>query len=149
MTALALHRRPLARRLASALVALAYALPLAIGAVSNVSHGAFHVIERLREHQAQAAALGLAHLGARTSFTHTHGGVTHSHSGGVDALLVAAEQTDEQAEAAPPMVKLSLHAPANIVDVVIALGVARVTSSADRLSPAHPRALPPVPPPRA
>jgi hypothetical protein len=149
MTALALRPRSLPRRLAAAAVAMAYALPLVAGAVSNVSHGAFHVIERLQEHRAQAAALGLAHLGARTSFTHTHDGVTHSHSGAVDALLVAAEQTDEQTEAAPPMLKLSLHTPASVVDVVIALGVARVTSSLDRIAPSHPRALPPVPPPRA
>ena len=149
MTALALRPRPLPRRSAAAAVALAYALPLAVGAVSNVSHGAFHVMERLQERQAQAAALGLVHLGERASFTHTHDGVTHSHSGAVDALLFAAEQTEGQTEAAPPMVKLSVHTPANVVEVILALGVSRLARTSDGISPSHPRALPAVPPPRA
>ncbi|MBM4185441.1 MAG: hypothetical protein FJ207_14690 [Gemmatimonadetes bacterium] len=149
MAAPALPLRQLSHRVIAALMALAYALPLAGGAVANMGHGAFHVIERLQERQAQAAALGLVHLGERASFTHTHDGVTHSHAGAVDALLVAAEQADEQTEAAPATVKLSVHTPASAVQVTILLAVTSFVRAIDASLPVHPLPLPPVPPPRA
>jgi hypothetical protein len=132
----------------AAVAALAYALPLALAAVSDAGHGAAHVMEQLRERQAAAAALGLAHLGERTAYTHTHGGDTHSHVGTVGALLVAAEQANAEQEAAPPPVQLSAHAPARTVQVLVALSITRVAATLDAFVPAHPRALPPIPPPR-
>ncbi len=148
MTAIALRPRQLPRRLAAALVALAYALPLAVGAASDLGHGAFHALERLQERRAEAAALGLVHLAERSAFTHSHGGETHSHAGAVDALLVAAEQTDDTRDAQAPLLKLSAHTPATLVEVVVALVVAHTAATSDALAPSHPRTLPPVPPPR-
>jgi hypothetical protein len=149
MTAFALRPRSLSRRLAAAAVTLAYAFPLTLGAVAEVSHGAFHAIEGIQQRRAEAAALGLVHLNERSGYTHTHGGVTHSHAGTVDALLVAAQQTDEQTDAAPPLVELSVHTPASVVALVIAPGAMSAAKAIDAVAPPHPRALPPVPPPRA
>ncbi|MEQ1856559.1 MAG: hypothetical protein ABL963_08815 [Longimicrobiales bacterium] len=148
MSALALRPRQLPRRLFAALVALAYALPLAVGAASDLSHGAFHALGGLQERKAEAAALGLVHLAERSTFTHTHDGVTHAHAGAVDALLVAAEQADESTDAQAPMVKLSVHTPATVVEVLVGLAIARTAAMMDAIAPSHPRALPPVPPPR-
>jgi hypothetical protein len=131
------------------MVVLAYAMPLALTAVGDVGHGAAHVMERLRERQAAAAALGLAHLGERSAYTHTHGGDTHSHVGTVGALLVAAEQADAGEAAAPPLVKLSAHTPATTFEVLLGLAVSRAVAVTDAFAPAHPREMPPVPPPRA
>ncbi len=141
------------RRAAVVLLLSAYALPLSLGAVSGLSHGAFHLLERLQERQARAAAMGLVHLsasnGGRSTFTHTHDGITHAHAGPVDALLTASEHADqEQNEAAAPVVKLSAHAPAVTLEVWTALAMSRVFAAIDRTAPDHPRPLPPLPPPR-
>jgi hypothetical protein len=148
MSALALRRSPLSGRMFAAALGLVYGLPLALGMMSDLSHGAFHALESLEQHRAEAAALGLVHTSGRATYTHTHDGVTHSHAGAVDALLVAAEQTDEDAEAAVPVVKLSVHVPAAAAQLLIGLAVAHAVDALDAIVPDHPRALPPVPPPR-
>jgi hypothetical protein len=149
MTAVLFRPYSVPRRVATAAVALAYALPLALGAIANLGHGGFHLLESLRERQAEAAALGLVHLGERSTHTHTHGGVTHSHAGAVFALLVASEQADEGTSAVAPVVQLSVHVPAATAEAVIRLVIGRAASALDAFVPAHPRELPPVPPPRA
>ena len=148
MLALSIH--PYLRRLAVATVLVAYALPLSLGALSELSHEASHVLERLyegmHESRARAAALGMVHLSE--TFTHTHDGVTHSHAGAIDALLSASEQTDEEQDAAAPVVKLSAHAPADIIHAWVAIAAGRAFAAADAVVPDHPRPLPPLPPPR-
>jgi len=151
MTARSLATRLLPRRLLAAMAALAYALPLMLTAVSDAGHGAFHFLERARERQATAAALGVAHLANEGAYTHTHGGVTHAHAGVVDALLFAADDAEGDSDGAPvaPMVRLSAHAPATVVEVFVGVVVSRVVASVDAIASFQPRALPPVPPPRA
>jgi hypothetical protein len=137
---------PYLRRLAVAVVLVAYALPLSLGAVSELSHEVSHLVERLEESRARAAALGMVHLGE--GFTHTHDGVTHAHAGAVDALLSASEHTDEDTDAAAPVVKLSTHTPAPLVRTWVAIATARAFAAVDAVAPDHPRPLPPLPPPR-
>jgi hypothetical protein len=141
------------RRIAVAAVLVAYAIPLSLGTLSQLGHGAAHLIEQMEERQARAAALGLVHLSAERSqssseFVHTHDGVTHSHAGPVDALLSASKHTDEEQHVAVPMVKLSAHAPATVVFTWIALAIVRAPAATDAVAPDHPRPLPPLPPPR-
>jgi hypothetical protein len=143
---LALSIHPHLRRLAVAAVLTAYALPLSLGALSELSHEASHLMERVQESRARAAALGLVHLS--DGFTHTHDGVTHSHAGAVDALLSASEHTDDEQDAAAPVVKLSAHTPAAVVDTWLALGLGSAYAAIDFVAPDHPRPLPPLPPPR-
>jgi hypothetical protein len=143
---LALSIHPHLRRLAVATVLAAYALPLSLGALSELSHEASHLAERLQESRAKAAALGMVHL--NESFTHTHDGVTHSHAGAVDALLSASEHTDDEQDAAVPVVELSAHAPAAVVQAWLALAAGRAFAATDAVAPDHPRPLPPLPPPR-
>jgi hypothetical protein len=88
----------------------------------------------------------MVHLG--DAFTHTHDGVTHSHAGAVDALLSASEHTDDEQAAAAPVVKLSAHTPAAVIDTWLALGIGSVYAAIDISAPDHPRPLPPLPPPR-
>jgi hypothetical protein len=47
------------------------------------------------------------------------------------------------------LVRLSAHAPSTLVEVVVGVVIARVVATADAVASFHPRALPPVPPPRA
>src|SRR5687768_16235122 len=129
MLELSLH--PNLRRMAVAVVLVAYAMPLSVGAASWLGHGAFNLLEQLQERQARAAALGLVHLSDRGTFTHTHDGVTHSHAGAVDALLSAADRTDEEHDAAAPMVELSAHAPATSGYILVALAVSRASRAVD------------------
>jgi hypothetical protein len=142
----ALPIHPLLRRLAALAVLAAYALPLSLGALSELSHDASHLLERVQESRARAAALGMVHL--NESFTHTHGGVTHSHAGAVDALLSASEHTDDEQDVAPPVLKLSAHTPASVVVSWAALAIVRAFAAIDVVAPDHPRPLPPLPPPR-
>lgn len=134
------------------IVLVAYALPPSLGALSELSHGAFHLMERLQERQARAAAMGLVHLSEQareqSTFTHTHGGNTHSHAAPVDALLSASEHADDEQDVAAPVVKLSAHAPAASVDAWLALAVGSAFTAIDVVAPDHPRPLPPLPPPR-
>jgi hypothetical protein len=116
MTAFTLSRHQVPRRLVAAIAVFAYAMPLMVVALSHASHGAFHFMAGAMERQAQAAALGLTHLGDHAGYTHTHDGVTHTHAG---------------------------------VEVIVGLAIARVVATFDAGAIAAPRALPPVPPPRA
>ena len=99
---------PLLRRVVVAAVLVAYALPLSLNALSGLSHGAFHMLERVQERQARAAAMGLVHLSEqgreRSTFVHTHDGSTHAHAGPVDALLSASDHADDQQDVAAPVV---------------------------------------------
>jgi hypothetical protein len=152
--ALSWHRN--LHRLAVTAALLVYALPLAVGAFSQMGHGAFHLLVRLEERQARAAALGLVHLSelaverptSSSNFVHTHDGVTHSHAGAVDALLSASEHADEDHDAAAPMVKLSAHTFSTASPLWIALSVGGASRAVDAVAPDHPRPLPPLPPPR-
>ena len=149
MTALSSAARPIPRRLLAAVAALAYALPLMLAAMSDAGHGAFHIIERVRDRRTEAAALGVAHLASEGAYTHTHDGVTHSHAGVVDALLLAADEAEGDSDPVAPVVRLSPHAPATLIELVVGVVVTRIFASFDGLAAALPRALPPVPPPRA
>jgi hypothetical protein len=139
-------------RFAVAIVLAAYALPLSLGALSGMGHGAFHLLERLDESRDRAAAMGMVHASERTTerstFTHTHDGTTHSHAGPVDALLSASEHADDEQNVAPPVVKLSAHTPASVVVSWSALAIVRASAAIDVVAPDHPRPLPPLPPPR-
>jgi hypothetical protein len=135
------------RRMAVMAVLVCYATPLALGAMSDLSHGASHLLERIQERQARAAAFGAAHGSASSDYVHTHDGVTHSHAGAVDALLSAADQAEEQ-DAAAPVVKLSVHTPADAGYALIALAAGRALAAVDVVASDHPRPLPPLPPPR-
>jgi hypothetical protein len=144
---------PHLRRIAVAMVLAAYALPLALGAFSGMSHGVFHLLERLDESRARAAALGMLHASERTTerstFTHSHGGTTHSHASPVDALLSASEHAgDEQDAPAATLVKLSAHTPASVGVSWSALAIGRAFAAIDAVLRDHPRPLPPLPPPR-
>jgi hypothetical protein len=142
MIALGIH--PWLRRMAVSAVLVCYVMPLSLGAVSELSHNASHLLERIQERQARAAAFGAAH----GSYTHTHDGVTHSHAGAVDALLSASDHAGDEQDAAPPVVKLSAHTPTSAVHALIALAAGRAFAAVDVIAPEHPRPLPPLPPPR-
>ena len=138
------------RRLAAVAVLVTYAWPLTIGALADLSHGAHHLAEKIREREARAAALGVAHLGDHARFSHSHGGEVHSHSGPVDALLAASDDGgDGQTEGLAPIVVLSLHAPATATYALtlppaVSVSVATHAMAVDQL-----RAPPLLPPPRA
>jgi hypothetical protein len=148
----------------------AYALPTTLGLVTDLGHGAHHLVETVREHRRMAEALGLVHLHedreARASdsrvssstdappapghLVHSHGGAAHSHDAATDALLLAAQEADEGSdEAQAPTVKLAGHVPAGAgvapttprVTVAGPLPVSRAAAAPD-LSPVSP-------PPRA
>ena len=143
---------PLLRRVVVAAVLVAYALPLSLNALSGLSHGAFHMLDRVQERQARAAAMGLVHLSEqgreRSTFVHTHDGSTHAHAGPVDALLSASDHADDQQDVAAPVVKLATHAPAMVVRMWLAPAVSRAFTAVELPAPDHPRPLPPLPPPR-
>ncbi|MGE0158206.1 MAG: hypothetical protein AB7T31_02270 [Gemmatimonadales bacterium] len=148
---LALSLRPRIRRPAVLAVLVAYVLPLSLGAASQVTHGAFHLLEQIQARQARAAAFGVVHgdrAGHAHTYTHTHGGVTHSHAAPVDALLSAADQTEQENHDAVPVLKLSAHTPAAVVDTWLGIAASSVYAAVDLIAPEHPRPLPPLPPPR-
>jgi hypothetical protein len=134
---LTLSIHPPLRRLAVLAVLASYALPLSLGALAELSHEASHLMERLQESRARAAALGMVHLGE-----------SYTHAGAVDALLSASEHTDDEQDAAVPVVKLSAHAPASSIATWTALAVDRAFAAIDVVLPEHARPLPPLPPPR-
>lgn len=138
------------RRLAAAVVLVTYGWPLALGALADLSHGAHHLAGKIREREARAAALGVAHLGDGVGFTHSHGGEVHSHSGPVDALLAASDGAgDAQPASLIPMVVLSVHAPANATYVLMLLLAVSVLVATHVTGVARLRAPPLLPPPRA
>ncbi len=138
------------RRLAAVAVLVTYAWPLTLGALADLSHGAHHVAETLREREARAAAFGVAHFGEDARFSHSHGGEVHSHSGPVDALLAASDDAgSEPDEGLVPIVVLSVHAPTTVTHVVAAAPSVRVAVATDAVAAEHPRVAPQLPPPRA
>ncbi len=138
------------RRLAAVAVLVTYGWPLTLGALADLSHGLHHLAEMVREREARAAALGVVHLGDAARFSHSHGGEVHSHSGAVDALLAASDDTGEEpSEGLVPMVVLAFHAPASVTHGVRAASSVRVTVATDAVAAEHPRVAPPLPPPRA
>lgn len=156
---------PAARALGAALAVAAYALPPATGALADLSHGVYHAYEALEERHAKAAALGLVHLhdapaarshahapteSAGQADVHEHGGVAHSHAAGVDLLLAASDELDEEREhVAPTLLELASHLPGR--------GTALQFSETPQSSAVHDAALdapdrslrPPLRPPRA
>lgn len=153
-----------ARAAAALLAVAAYALPLALGVVSDLAHVAHHVAGELQEHRRMAEALGLVHLSeshllpatsptrdaGHAPFEHTHGGTTHSHDGATDALLSAAAQAEEHAdESGAPSIELSSHLPG--ASSVVRLGSAPTMPPVAIASAAwsRPATPPQLPPPRA
>lgn len=121
-----------ARRALAPLAILAYGLPLAIGLVAGLGHGARHLGDTILEQKTRAVALGLVHAATNPSpqtgspgagveagagvepagVVHTHDGSTHAHSTLLGALLSAADDTetgDLELDRAP---SLALHLPA-------------------------------------
>ena len=94
----------------------AYSLPLVVGLLADIGHGAGHLGEIVREQRARAVSAGLSH----TSFdatsraesrpvVHTHGGSTHAHTRWLGALLRATDDggpTDPSLSETPT---LALH----------------------------------------
>jgi hypothetical protein len=129
---------------------------MVVGLAAQLGHGAEHALEWIRDMERRAAAMGVAHLHDEPAdrdpgtFVHAHGGAPHTHDAGVGALLVAADESEEQAdEAATAPVRLSGHVPAAAVLPVL-VSVERSLAAAEPHS-AAPRNLlpPPLPPPRA
>ena len=107
------HRSvPRLRSAAAFLVLAVYAIPPGVGVLSGVGHGLSHLVAEAQQQRRAAATLGLGHgapaavsAGLPETVTrgvvHTHGGVTHAHSGSVETLLRAAGTTDGHMTAAP------------------------------------------------
>ncbi len=146
---------------AAALIAVGvYLVPPAVGVLAEIGHAAYHLHEAIEVQKEKAAAFGLAPLrqGAHVSsleaegrheFVHTHDGVTHHHSAGVDALLGASGHLDQEVGTASSMpMELSAHLPS---PGTRALPVDASTASVWRWHPSpdsRPGPRPPLPPPR-
>lgn len=158
------------RSTVSVLAVVAYALPPTLVALSVLSHSVSHLAEEAREQHRIASALGLthsngAHVGAdaddpaiysvdartRTgTLVHTHGGVEHSHFGVVQAMLVAADQTqDELSGAVIAPASLSAHVPPQ-PSSTLALDLTTVSPNRSASVAVSPTSIrPPLRPPRA
>lgn len=150
-------------RLRAAVMPLAvgmYLLPPTVGIVAGLSHIAYHLREAIEAQEEQAAAaLGLPPSPRPESrlepeghhgFVHTHDGVTHHHSAGMDALLAASGRADtEMASTSATSMEVSTHLPA--------VGLAELPAYLSSLVSDRRRLLirlragprPPLPPPRA
>jgi hypothetical protein len=145
------------RAVCAALALAAYVLPLGVSLAARIGHGAGHALALLADLERRAVAMGVAHLHdvkdeqSRATFVHSHGGTPHAHHGGVGALLVAADETDERAEdlglTAP--VELSSHLPAARWLQGLTTAHGRPAGAATSAALAHELLRPPLPPPRA
>lgn len=147
------------RRVRSSLapVALfAYALPIVIGLLADIGHGARHLGETLREQRSRAVAMGLVHVRAEgpshmasPGVTHTHDGSTHTHARWLGSLLRAADDAEpvDQAIGGAPSLAPHLLPPASSLP----LGLPTLRAPGDHGEPLRFSALnggPLHPPPR-
>ena len=127
--------------------AAAYLLPLSASVLTNVVHDAYHLREYLEHGTTEVAEF---HEPQPGDFVHAHGGAEHSHGAATDALLGAADRTDEPAdEHHAPALELVGHLPATGMLVAL-LGPEGGVEVAESTSPLQTsRTPPPLPPPRA
>jgi hypothetical protein len=95
---------------------LAYSLPLVVGLLTDIGHGARHLGETMREQKERAVSTGLVHasFGATSEaesgpVLHTHGGSTHAHSSWLGALLRATDDVDPTDPGMGETPTLALH----------------------------------------
>jgi hypothetical protein len=159
------HRiRRLTHAAAATLAVAAYALPAVLGLVADVGHSAYHLTLKIQEHRQLAEALGLVHEGGRRSTTflherapassghlvHSHDGVTHTHDAATDALLLAAEEANEESDQPQaPTVKISGHVPAAVFAERLVPGPVMRGPSVVAFAGDAPKSPPTPPPPRA
>ena len=136
--------RASARSLFALAALVLYLLPSGLGTVARMAHDAEHALE---------SQLGADRPDARGALVHTHGGSTHAHGPGVEALARAAAglestpEDDEELEL-PPVVLYALLSPSG--PGVSPPDALRTSPFVDATAPwAGPSPAPPVPPPDA
>lgn len=117
----------------------------------SVTTFAMHDVYHLRELLGYVAETEPSAPAAPGAFVHAHGGgAEHHHDAATDAMLAAAQRTDEPAdEHHAPTLELASHLPVQVTTLALVLPrevrPAHVLADAAVLTPSPP----PLPPPRA